>query len=139
VLRYDGQTGAFLGVAAAGAGLRDPFGLLFDGEGNLFIASSSSHSVYRLRENGEFGVFIPSRTGGMAWPRFMALGPENGLLYVTADHSVLRFDPTNGSFVDEFAVTGPEAGPMDIVFIPEPATAALLAVCVCVLWRRSRA
>jgi hypothetical protein len=89
-------------------------------DGNLFVASNSSHSVYRLRPNGEFGVFIPSGTGGMAWPRFLAFEAENGLLYVTADHSVLRFNPTNGSFVDEFATTGPDAGPMDIVFIPSP-------------------
>ena len=41
VLRFDGITGSFVGVFAAGAGLDFPEGLKFGADGNLYVSSFS--------------------------------------------------------------------------------------------------
>lgn len=59
VLRYDGTTGAFLGVFTSGSGLDEPRGLAFGPDGNLYVNSSYTHSV--LRFDGTTGAFIDER------------------------------------------------------------------------------
>ena len=113
VLRYD-SAGNFLEVFAGddpdtteideSGGLSGPEGLVFGGDGNLYVASSATHTI--LRYNGStgesMGAFIPARSGGLAWPHGLVF--QDGELYVTsaATDAVLRYDAT-GAFVDEFA------------------------------------
>ena len=72
VLRYDGQTGAFIDafVPANSGGLDDPAGLAFGPDNNLYVNSNFSNSV--LRYSGKTGAFIDafvtSGSGGLSSP-----------------------------------------------------------------------
>lgn len=110
VMRFDGETGNFLGnfVAPGAGGLGDPQGIAFGPDGNLYVASNTSNNV--LRFDGETGAFIDvfATTGGMNWPA--EINFRGGYLYVSdfsggASGRVSRFDDQTGAFVDHF-VTG---------------------------------
>jgi hypothetical protein len=47
VLRYNGATGAFLGVFASGSGLDEARGLRIGPDGNLYVCSNYTNSVLR--------------------------------------------------------------------------------------------
>ena len=98
VLRYDGVTGAFLGVFASGDGLRFPTSLVFGPDGDLFVPSQQSYQI--LRYDGITGGFISSFTSGgnLVEVTLLAFGPD-GNLFVTdgtitsgASHAVQRFN-----------------------------------------------
>jgi DNA-binding beta-propeller fold protein YncE len=55
VLRYNGSTGAFMGVFASGGGLTMPIGLAFGPDGNLYVGTRSGNII---RYNGTTGAFI---------------------------------------------------------------------------------
>ena len=81
VLRYDGDTGAFLGVFASGGGLSNPVGLTFGPDGHLYVASGNNNRV--LRYDGVTGAFLGIFASGnaIASPRNLNFGPD-GHLYV---------------------------------------------------------
>ena len=56
VVRYDGTTGALIGIFASGGGLRFPTGLVFGPDGNLYVTSNGTNNV--LRYDGTTGAFI---------------------------------------------------------------------------------
>ena len=110
VLRYDGQSGAFIDafVSAGSGGLASgcfhgPSGMLFGPDGNLYVTSGgSSDSVLRYDgQTGEFiDQFVTSGSGGLNQPAFLVFGPD-GNLYVSSGNAanrssdnVLRYDGT---------------------------------------------
>lgn len=110
VMRFDGDTGAFLGnfVAPGSGGLGDPQGIEFGPDGNLYVSSNLSNNV--LRYDGVTGAFIDifATTAGMNFPA--EINFRNGFLYVSdfsggASGRVSRFDANTGAFVDHF-ITG---------------------------------
>ena len=76
VLRYDGKTGAPLGVFATGGGLDAPSGFAFSpADGDLYVESRLSNKL--LRYDGHSGAFKSAVTDGgeveapeylLAWP-----------------------------------------------------------------------
>jgi hypothetical protein len=117
-LRYDGTTGAFLGVFAS-QNITSPRGVLFGPDGNLCVANGNEGtdpaSVERF--DGQTGAFIDyfvaPDSGGLKHPSYMVFGPNGGNdgkldLYVGAPHdgSVLRYDGTTGVFKDVFVPPG---------------------------------
>ena len=59
MFRYDGKTGAFLGVfvqAQNNGGLDHPLGLAFGPDGHLYVGGAESHSIVRF--NGTTGAFM---------------------------------------------------------------------------------
>lgn len=80
VLRYDGETGAFVGVFAAGGGLLNPGGLEYGPDGKLYVAGLNSDNV--LRYNGQTGEFIGvfASGGGLDSPEDVTFIPEPGVL-----------------------------------------------------------
>jgi sugar lactone lactonase YvrE len=92
ILRYDGLTGAFMGVFAQGGGLDRPYGTAFGPDGNLYVASFRSDQI--LRYDGRTGAFIDvfargngTATGLLNGPNDLLFGAD-GSLYVTTEGSV---------------------------------------------------
>ncbi|HEY9598758.1 MAG TPA: PEP-CTERM sorting domain-containing protein [Cyanophyceae cyanobacterium] len=122
ILRYDGKTGKFLDVFAAGGGLFRPYGTAFGPDGNLYVSSFLTDQI--LRYNGTTGAFIDvfasgnGQPGGLNGPNGLLFGTD-GSLYVTTEGSiavngkamftglpsqVLRFDlatKTSTVFIDQ--------------------------------------
>ena len=137
VLRYDGSTGAFLGVFASG-GNNGPIDLVFGPDDNLYVLDSTAGLLNILRFDGvtgaSLGVFVSRFSGGTDGSS-LTFGPDANL-YVTTGflgNSVLRFDGSTGQFMDEFVPDG--SGGLDYATdlqfftpIPEPSTLTLLSV-----------
>ncbi len=111
VLRYDGQTGAFIDtfVTDGSGGLNQPASLAFGSDGHLYVSSIATASI--LRYDGLTGAFIDafvaSGSGGLVEPHGLLFGPD-GNLYVCNDimveADVLRYDGQTGAFIDVFAL-----------------------------------
>ena len=106
ILRYDGQTGAFLGVfVSAGLGnLNGPdAGTKFGSDGMLYVPSFFNDRVLRYDAQGNFvDAFVGFREGGLRQPRDLV--QHEGDWYVASSFSnrILRYDD-QGNFVGIFA------------------------------------
>ncbi len=118
VLRFDGVTGTFSGVAAP-AGPAYPEGLAIGPDGNLYVVYYGGTAVLRFDSNGTpLGAFTSGRSTNTGVG--LVFGPD-GNLYVSVrspSHSILRFDGTTGAFMDVFA-TGGLSSPDFFVFGPD--------------------
>ncbi len=110
ILRYNGQTGAFLNTFAAPGvgGLGNPNSLAFR-NGDLYATSTTNSAV--LRFNGTSGAlvstFVPSFSGGLSTPRDLLFAPDGSLLVASWDNDkVLRYNGTTGAFLGELVTTG---------------------------------
>jgi hypothetical protein len=109
ILRYDGTTGAFIGIFATG--LTSPLDLVFGPDGHLYVSLASQGSVVRFDGmTGAFlGEFVAAGSGLNTWG--LAFGPD-GDLYVgdrrdnTPLNRVARFDGTTGAYIEDFAAPG---------------------------------
>jgi sugar lactone lactonase YvrE len=123
ILRYDVETGAFLGVLVGddpatphideSGGLTSPDYLLLSSDHQLYVASEVTNEI--LRYDAETGVFLGVLVGGdLATPNIdvgetgelhglssMAFGPD-GDLYVSSLHTnrILRYDARSGEFLN---------------------------------------
>ncbi|MEO1278459.1 MAG: NHL repeat-containing protein, partial [Planctomycetota bacterium] len=113
VLRYDAQTGAFLGVFVEemSGGLMAPYGMTFGPNGNLYVNTDHAGVIEydgqtgaharQLIEHGAAGLhhgrgilFIPKPIElGRGWRLLVASGEE---------HNVLEFDPDTGEYIGVF-------------------------------------
>jgi len=106
VLRYNGTTGSFINAFVAA--VDDPAGLAFGPDGNLYVASSSSPGEVS-RFNGSTGVAVGTSFGSAQLnnPEGLTFGPDGNLYVAGGDtHSVLRFNPTTGAFINAFVAAG---------------------------------
>lgn len=125
VLRYDDQTGNFLGtfVQSGSGGLALGNGLAFTPDGSLLVASAETDQI--LRYNGSTGAFLNvfvSASAGLQMPGMLLYGTD-GNLYVSdfeAD-SVVRFNGTTGALIDTFVTSGSGGldAPRDMAFGPD--------------------
>jgi DNA-binding beta-propeller fold protein YncE len=124
VLRYDGETGAFIDhfVPPHSGGLLGPGDLVFGDDGMLYVSSMYSGEVLRYdAQTGAFaGVFIGDESGGLNSPRGLEFGP-GGDLFVVNHYAgeVLRFDGQSGAFEGVFASFGFGDFDGDLVFGPD--------------------
>lgn len=110
VLRFDGESGAYLGVfVAAGEGpLRAPSVLAFADDGTLFVTGLMSNNVVRYDASGNFlSEYVPAGSFGLDTPRGMVFDASGNLLVTStpagkdpssAPHEVLRFEGPDGAF-----------------------------------------
>lgn len=131
VLRYDGQTGSFIGafVPAGSAGLSWPYGLVYGPDGNLYVSNRLTSQISRYHgQSGAFiDAFVPSGSGGLVDPTGLVFGPD-GNLYVSGTSQifagpdqVLRYDGKTGAFIDVFvpAGSGGVVDPVGLAFGPD--------------------
>ncbi|HWB80895.1 MAG TPA: hypothetical protein VG755_38295 [Nannocystaceae bacterium] len=104
ILRYDGATGAFLDVFAD-MGVDGPdAGMVFDDDGNLYVPSYYGNAIVRYDSTGaSLGDFA---TDMLDAPRTVLFEGEHMYVANEGTSEVLRFDPTNGAFVDVFVEAG---------------------------------
>jgi DNA-binding beta-propeller fold protein YncE len=116
VLRFDGDSGAFLGVFIGDdpstpgneAGpLDEPSGILFGDDGHAYVASFALDSVLRYdARSGAFqGVFVSGGLGGLNGPDAgMAFGPT-GELFIPSyfTNRIKRYAAADGAFLGDFA------------------------------------
>lgn len=124
ILRYDGQTGAFVDVfVPAGAGGLDgpDAGMVFGPDGHLYVPGYYSNSIPRY--DGATGMPLGDFVAGgmLDNPRTLVFHGDH--LYVANEGSdeVLRYDAATGAFVDVFVAAGAGglAGPAGMVFGPD--------------------
>lgn len=115
LLKYDQNTGVFIGAFAAGGPLNGPVGMLLDGSGSLLVTNQNDNRI--LKYSASSGSYLGDfATTGMAGPADLRFGPD-GKLYVANfnGNSVSRFD-TNGSFIGNYTVGGDIQGTSSFAF-----------------------
>jgi len=120
VLRYDGQTGAFLGeLIAPGTGnLNGPdAGMCFGPDGRLYVPSFNNNRVLRFEADGAFVDVFANALDGLSRPRMLRFRGD-GLLYVTSwgNNRIVRLG-LDGAVVDTL-VTG-VARPTGLLLDPD--------------------
>jgi streptogramin lyase len=118
VREYDGTTGAFVKVAAAGGALGDPLGVVIGVDGNLLVSDGQTNEVKRYdRATSAFiDVFASANLSG---PTGMTL--HQGVLYVTNSNSpqgVQRFDAVTGVNTGNFVPALANPSPRDVKVNP---------------------
>ncbi|MDJ0780808.1 MAG: hypothetical protein QNJ22_02500 [Desulfosarcinaceae bacterium] len=105
VLRYDMTTGAYVEIFLSSDDLRQPHGVFWGPDDDIYVAGKGSHNI--LRFDGETGVFIDAfvkpGSGGLNAPTGLTFGPD-GHLYVASSGTdeILRYDGHSGDFIDVF-------------------------------------
>jgi hypothetical protein len=122
ILRYNGQTGAFVGKVMTG--LSSPLDLRFGPDGALYVTNRFKHEVLRHNQLGQT-TFIAAGTAGLNEALGLTFGPDGNAdgkddLYVVSRNTrkVLRFDGLTGAYIDTFTTTGP-SNPGLIHFAPD--------------------
>jgi hypothetical protein len=78
-MRYDGQTGAYLGVFADTPMLRNPFDLKFGDDGHLYVSDTNPAQSAVYRFDGASGAFLGSFAQGvpLRQPVFITFMPQS--------------------------------------------------------------
>jgi parallel beta-helix repeat protein len=113
ILRYDGQTGAFIDVFATVSSF-DIYDVLFTPDNHMLVASFYGNKI--LRFDGTTGAFIDDfitgnapTSGGLNGPADILFGPD-GVMYIASysSSSVKKYDPITGEYLGEITtVNGP--------------------------------
>jgi sugar lactone lactonase YvrE len=111
-------------------GLNFPEGMALDGSGNLFVANSGSGTIGQYTTGGV--AVNPALVTGLTTPTDLALD-ASGRLFVanggtaTPAASAIRIYSNTGSLINANAAPG-VYGVIDIVIVPEPAAATMIAL-----------
>ncbi|MBV6459580.1 MAG: hypothetical protein HONBIEJF_02729 [Fimbriimonadaceae bacterium] len=114
ILRYDADTGGFLGIFASGPLIDGPQGIAVGPDGNVYVASEYSANVTKWSPSGAFlGEFVSPGEGGLMGEQDLEFGPD-GNLYVMShitlvDDSVWKFDGVTGDFLGMHGLGGGHA------------------------------
>ncbi len=95
ILKYNAQTGTYVGVAAS-----DNTGLTyctFGQDGLLYVLSNNTSRIMRFAENGTYvDDYVPAGSGGMSAGEAMTFGPTGDLYVVTnQNNQVMQFGTEN--------------------------------------------
>ena len=114
VLRYNGDTGAFIDVFAE-LGIINPTGLVFgadrtgDSIPELYVAGFASDNVVEF--NGSTGAFVrqlvPPGRGNLDGPVGLSFEPDGRLYVVSSNNNrIIRYDSATGAFINTFVAAG---------------------------------
>lgn len=121
VLRFNGRTGAYGGVAASTIELSQIrstgiSGMAFGRDGSLYLSVARENTVLRFNSRtGQFlGIFVAPNSGGLRSPTHLTFGPDGNLYVISYEtDQVLRFNGRTGAFLDVFAKS-PDNAPYPI-------------------------
>ncbi|MEX2141597.1 MAG: Calx-beta domain-containing protein [Pirellulales bacterium] len=118
ILRYDGQTGAFLNVfvPAGSGGLIDVIDFVFTPDGSLYVTSFLGNNV--LRYDGITGAYLDTVASGLSGPAGLTVGDDGSLFVTCSSNEVLRYNAT-GIAVFVAAGSGGLDGALKAVFGPD--------------------
>jgi WD40 repeat protein len=105
VLRYNEDTGAFVGKFSSFSGIG--YSMTFGPDGNLYVGTSNNISRYDGQSGALLNVFVPTTNGTTnPIPLDMTFGPD-GNLYVTGggNKPVWRYNGITGQFINAFTTT----------------------------------
>jgi sugar lactone lactonase YvrE len=97
VLKYNAQTGAYVGVGAIGNGMTNPRCVKFGpADGLLYVSDGEQHRILRFNASGTYvDDYVPAGAGGMSAPNRMSFGPDGDLYIGAAGSRILRFGTQN--------------------------------------------
>ena len=104
VVRFNGITGAVIDTFITG--LNRPTGIEFINS-NFFV-TNQTNQVLRYNATGSLIAAIGSSGNGLSNPLDIAIGPNDGLLYVTSGSTsrIMRYNLTTNAYVDDFVPAG---------------------------------
>jgi DNA-binding beta-propeller fold protein YncE len=119
IVRFDSNSGAFLGIFAQGGSMAGPSGISFHPNGDLYVANRFSNNVLRYR--GVDGALVEGFTAvGLAQPFGLAVRPDDGVLHVATGNAnqILQLDATTGVSLGSISGGG-LSFPIGVEFGPE--------------------
>ena len=119
------------GTVSNFAAIRNPFGLAFDQNGNLFVSDNIDNTISKVTPGGSISTFA----SGLNHPEGLAFDPTGNLFVAdNGDNTILRFTP--GGSVSTFAsgLNGPDF----LTFAPEPSSMTVLMVVAGVVFLKRR-
>src|SRR5215217_7844051 len=118
VREYDGTSGAFVRVAAAGGALGDPLGVAIGVDGNLLVSDGQTNEVKRYDRATSAFIAVFASTN-LAGPTGMTV--HQGVLYVvnaSPPQGVQRFDAATGVNTGNFVPSIANSSPRDVKVNP---------------------
>lgn len=120
VLRFDGQTGAFIdALVPANSGLLFPIGIALGADENIYVCSSLTDSVRRYDADSGAAQGTFASGGGMDFPQSAIFGPDGHLYVGDANTAILRYNGVTGAFMGAFTSGGPLNGAFGLTFGPD--------------------
>ena len=103
IRRYNGTTGAYLGVFSSGGNLLYPCDLVFGPDGNLYVVDEVNVVQFNGATGAYMSVFVPAGRGGQNVPEALRFGCDNSLYVGTSGvdftGGLFRYDGTTGAFI----------------------------------------
>ena len=127
VLRFNGQTGAFIDRFVdyqPGRALYSPRGVAFGPDGQLYVGSATTNyqGCEVMRFNGQTGAFVdtfvPAGSGGHGDISDMTFGPDGMLYLLCSAQGIFRYSGLDGHFISLFGSFPTNVYPRNLAFGP---------------------
>jgi hypothetical protein len=104
IYRYSAADGSFVDAFITNH-VREPFGLVFDAAGDLYVGNGQTNAV--LKFSGTNGALLAALSTGLSVPVEPEIGPD-GEIYVASygNSRIVRFDGATDAFLDNFVTSG---------------------------------
>ncbi len=116
ILKYNVNTGAYIGIAASGNGLAFPGGVTFGTDDLMYVSSMNNNRLMRFTPSGVYvDDYVQAGTAGMDRPRSLRF--NEGDLYLTAvgKNEIMRFG-TQSEVILTVTTSTPSTLPLTLDF-----------------------
>jgi sugar lactone lactonase YvrE len=122
VLKYNAQTGAYVGLATSG--LSTPADVKFGGDGLLYVLDRGTNRIERFTENGTYvDDYVPVGSAGLSVGPFMNFGPNGGLYVVSSSSNQIYQFGTENDALFTVSLSAPFAEPVTVNYATADGTA----------------